>query len=67
VRFSFRVTAGSVPVARARISFGGKRMRTNSRGRAAATIRLGKPGLKRGRVGATRLGKGGARVRVLRR
>ena len=67
VRFSFRVTAGGDPVARARISFGGKRMRTNSRGRAAATIRFRKPGLKRARVGATRLVKGSARVRVLRR
>ena len=67
VRFSFRVTAGGDPVARARISFGGRRMRTNSRGRAAATIRFGKPGLKRARVGATRLAKGSARIRVLKR
>ena len=67
VRFTFRVTAGGDPVEAARISFGGRKLRTNSRGRARATIRFTKPGLKRGRVGATQLRKGSARVRVLRR
>ena len=67
VRFTFKVTAGDDPVEAARISFGGRKLRTNSRGRARATIRFTKRGLKRGRVGATQLRKGSARVRVLRR
>jgi hypothetical protein len=67
VRFRFRVTASGEPVSRARISFGGKKMRTNSRGRAVATIRFRKTGLKSGRAGARSLRKGIGRVRVLRR
>jgi len=67
VRYTVRATSGGRAVARARISLGGKKLRTNSRGRAVATIRFGKPGLKRARGGAARLRKGNAYVRVLRR
>jgi hypothetical protein len=66
-RFTITVTAGGDPVERARVSFGGRKLRTNRRGQARATIRFGKPGLKRARAGATQLRKGSARVRVLRR
>ena len=67
VRLTFRVTGGGDPIKGARISFAGKKLRTASSGRARMTVRLGKKGLRRARVGATRFSKGGAYVRVLRR
>ncbi len=64
VRFTLRVTANGGAVSRARVSFGGRRLRTDGRGRARVTIRFNRPGLKRARAGAPNATKAVARVRV---
>jgi hypothetical protein len=65
-RFRFRVTARSGPVVGALLRFGGRRTRSNRRGRASITRRLRRTGRHRAR--ATRAGyrPGRASVRVVR-
>jgi hypothetical protein len=66
-RFTFRVTADGRAVPRARISFGGRKLRTDGRGRAAVLLRLHTPRVLRARAAATGFADATARVRVLRR
>jgi S-formylglutathione hydrolase FrmB len=62
--FRFRVTARSKPVRRALVRFAGKRARTNRRGRARITVRLGRRGRRNVRVSLRGMLPGLAAVRV---
>jgi SMP-30/gluconolaconase/LRE-like protein len=64
VRFRFRATAAGEPIWRARIAFGGRHARANRRGRAAITVRLGRPGRHLARAGKGGLRKGRVAIRV---
>jgi hypothetical protein len=64
ISFRFRVTALSKPVRRALVRFAGKRARTNRRGRARITVRLGRRGRRGARVSLPGMLPGLAAVRV---
>jgi hypothetical protein len=70
-RFVFRAYRGTGSERKrlrgARVKFGGKRKRTNRRGRAVIVKRFGKPGRKRARATKKGLRRGVAVVRVRRR
>ncbi len=62
---TFLVTSGGQAVPRARISFAGRKLRTDRNGQAVVSLRLMTPRVIRARAGATGHGKATARVRVL--
>jgi polyvinyl alcohol dehydrogenase (cytochrome) len=62
VRFHFRATSESRPLRRVKIRLAGRVMRTNRRGRAAASLRFERPGVRV--VRASRRGLAPARARI---
>jgi hypothetical protein len=66
-RFAFRVTSGSRAVAGARITFGGGRVRSDSRGRAARRACFHRAGRHRARATKSGYRAAAARVTVRRR